>query len=746
MKLGEDWPTDGPIDLTVHDLPHASSTTEWWYVNTHLTTEDGRELSIFAAFFQIVVKYDEPTQTVEYAHSLTWAISDTRDGRYLAESWVDPCAPEVGLERMNRGQGSRDQRINRAMREVLEKGNVPLPDRIFETKTRCERDRLELDFGPASFVKREDGSYALEAYSSHHKAGCKLVFSPQKQAVRHGEDGVVRGTKGEDMYYYFVPRCAVTGTVTLDDATTSASGDGWYDHEFGGHRLTETSEAADAADEIDVAWNWIAVQLDDGTELTGYTMVQPDSGEVHGEGLILVDAAGGRRAFHEGVSFEPGRQWESSRTFFPYPVEWSLRCDAAEVALTVEAAFDDQELITVLSKPAFWEGRCRVTGTIAGRPVSGLAYVERSGFEPLDNLDDFFAAVGVQVRRSVQEHVPLHPTWEQTRDMIASKERDHYMEGVDPEALAESLAAPVRLITDRGGKSWRSYAALACCDVVGGDSRKWVRWLAMPELMHVGSLIVDDVQDKSDWRRGGPSCHMVYGEPLAINAGTACYFMGHGLLFGDDVSDSVKLRLYDLYFESLRAGHAGQALDLSDKSEMLRQAVASGDGAALEARILATHRLKTAAPAAALARMGALVGGGTEQQVEGVGRFFEALGLAFQIIDDVLNLRGFRGGLKTRAEDVRNGTVTLPVARAMNVLPPERRQWLAETLLSRPDDDEVVASVVEALESCGAVQYTADRATALVEDAWTTVDPLIHDSFPKMMLRAFSWYVLERHY
>jgi geranylgeranyl pyrophosphate synthase len=57
--------------------------------------------------------------------------------------------------------------------------------------------------------------------------------------------------------------------------------------------------------------------------------------------------------------------------------------------------------------------------------------------------------------------------------------------------LGKTLIAPVRLIADRGGKSWRSYAALACVDAVGGDSRRFVQWVAMPEFLHVGSLIVD---------------------------------------------------------------------------------------------------------------------------------------------------------------------------------------------------------------------------------------------------------------
>jgi geranylgeranyl pyrophosphate synthase len=144
--------------------------------------------------------------------------------------------------------------------------------------------------------------------------------------------------------------------------------------------------------------------------------------------------------------------------------------------------------------------------------------------------------------------------------------------------------------------------------------------------------------------------------------------------------------------------------------------------------------------------MGAVTGGGSNEQVAAVGLFFEAVGLAFQIIDDVLNLRGFKGDLKTRGEDIRNGTVTLPVAVAMARLPQDKREWLWTTLQSKPQDDITVAAAVELLESCGAIAACADQARGLVEEGWRRAEPLLEPSLTRIMLRAFGWYVLERHY
>ena len=212
------------------------------------------------------------------------------------------------------------------------------------------------------------------------------------------------------------------------------------------------------------------------------------------------------------------------------------------------------------------------------------------------------------------------------------------------------------------------------------------------------------------------------------------------------MSDANRLRCYDLYFEGMRAGHAGQAIDLDGFDHLMPEIVESGNGADLERRVLAVHRLKTAAPAGCLARMGAIAGNGTDDQVEGLGLYFEALGLSFQIIDDVLNLRGFKNNLKSKGEDVSQGKITLPVAKAMSRLGLTERRWLYQTLKSKPEDPAIIAQVIQLLEGCGAIEDCSRDAREHVDNAWNRLDPLVDDTLAKLMLRAFSWYILERHY
>src|SRR4051812_6243429 len=96
--LPRDWPKPGPIDLHIHDLPHASASLEWWYVNAHLETTDGREVGIFAAFFRQVRGRNEHGELV-YTHSVAWALSDPEHQRYSSKVAVDAGAVAFGLEK-----------------------------------------------------------------------------------------------------------------------------------------------------------------------------------------------------------------------------------------------------------------------------------------------------------------------------------------------------------------------------------------------------------------------------------------------------------------------------------------------------------------------------------------------------------------------------------------------------------------------------------------------------------------------
>lgn len=740
-----DWPTDGPIDLDLHDLPHASSSTEWWYVNSHIQAKGGRQFSLFASFFRKLISYDKKKKLPVYGYSISWAISDIDEKEYHAVSIIDKAAPKIGLKKLKKGESTKDPYVRKAAIEMLKKGAVPYPDELFKGDPVCPMDKLDLKYDANTFTKLENGSYQLGLdHRAETDAGASLVFIPEKPVTRHGDNGIVKGAAAEDMFYYFIPRCKVEGTIRIgEDEFEIESATGWYDHEFGRHREEEKQKDIGK----DVAWNWFAFQLDNGCELTAYDLIDNKTGEAYKSYAVLIDKKG-KRHQSENFTITPyGEPFTSTRTFNDYPVLWKIDCPDFGIHLEAEATFAAQEFATVISKPAFWEGRMDVKGKMKGREVAGKGYIERSGFFKLETLKDFFKIVSRETLKSIHKIIPTGLKQDKFEELVSARGNKGFTKGLDKQQYVDNMIKPIREITDRGGKSWRSYATIACCDIVGGDSQKAKDWMALPEMMHVGSLIVDDVEDKSDVRRGGVACHHIYGEPIAINAGSACYFLGQICIYEAEIDDAIKLKVYNLYFEALRAAHTGQALDIAGLDYMMSDVLKEDKTAKLLVqRVLGTHRLKSAAPASYLARIGALLGDGTEEQINGLADYFEALGIAFQIIDDTLNLKGFDDNLKTKAEDITAGKITYPIAKAMAVLNKKDRKRLWKIVQMKTDDLELLGEAMALLKKENVIENCEKEAKRIMDRAWKKLDPLVKDSMVKLNLRAFSMYVLERTY
>ena len=178
-----DWPAPGPIDLAVHDLPHRSSTTEWWYVNTHVQTVDGTTLSLFAAFFRIIEGKDETTGAPRYAHSCTWALSDVGSKTYIARSRVDaaraadgPRAHQAGPRLARPAPQPRHQRDPRArpragarshLRRAGARRRAALRARLRRRALRQERRR---QLPPAALGQRQAASAATSPSSRRSRS------------------------------------------------------------------------------------------------------------------------------------------------------------------------------------------------------------------------------------------------------------------------------------------------------------------------------------------------------------------------------------------------------------------------------------------------------------------------------------------------------------------------------------------------------------------------------------------------
>ena len=190
----------------------------------------------------------------------------------------------------------------------------------------------------------------------------------------------------------------------------------------------------------------------------------------------------------------------------------------------------------------------------------------------------------------------------------------------------------MRYSLSNGGKRLRPIFVLEFCRMCGGDVNKALPYACAIEYIHTYSLIHDDLRgmDNDDMRRGKPSCHKMYGEATALLAGDALLTHAFEICSASELSDSQNLRAVSLLSQNAGVGGmiGGQVIDL--KYEQSDPSISD---------ILTVHRLKTGALIEAACVMGVILGDKLEA-IPFAADYAQAMGRAFQIVDDILDVTG----------------------------------------------------------------------------------------------------------
>jgi RND superfamily putative drug exporter len=322
-----------PIVLPRDDAPH-DRLTEWWYYTGHLSADDGRTFG----FEFVIFRAERGSFPVTWASHV--AVTDEEGDRFMYEqrSEVGPqvdFSPENGFELEIHG-GDTAPRLN---------------------SPSWRMGRL---FG---------GNDDLSVIAQHFELDL-IILDLDQQPVLHDHDGWIDFGPAGGSYYYSKPRRTALGDIKLDGEYLAVEGTAWFDHQWG--------------DFIAVGgggWDWFAVNLDDGTDLTmslvraadgSYplvygTLVRPDGSVVH----LPQDA------------FEvlPTGTWQSPRTGAVYPSGWEVSVPGEGLWIDLTPTVADQELDTrTTTGVVYWEGSQIVQATRDGRPLGGQAYVELTGY------------------------------------------------------------------------------------------------------------------------------------------------------------------------------------------------------------------------------------------------------------------------------------------------------------------------------------------------------------------------------
>ena len=311
---------------------HPQFRTEWWYITGHAVsqTADFRSFGFQLTFFRSRVDGTESMASKFAARQLIFAHAAITDvqGKKL---W-------------------HDQRIARAGFGIASSSDEDMAITLRDWS-----------------LKADGGIYTAELPASDF--ALRLQFRETQAVLLQGNQGLSRKGPEEKQasYYYSQPQLATTGKLQLKGQDFEVTGKAWLDHEWSQEILHPDA----------VGWDWMGMNLDDGSALTAFRLRDKNGGTVW-DGGSFRSAKGGLYTFSRGeVIFKPVRRWKSPLSQASYPVEWTVRTPAD--FYTVKAVIDNQELDSRTSTGAiYWEGLSELIDS-NGKRV-GMGYLEMTGY------------------------------------------------------------------------------------------------------------------------------------------------------------------------------------------------------------------------------------------------------------------------------------------------------------------------------------------------------------------------------
>ncbi|MDR0350937.1 MAG: polyprenyl synthetase family protein [Coriobacteriales bacterium] len=313
---------------------------------------------------------------------------------------------------------------------------------------------------------------------------------------------------------------------------------------------------------------------------------------------------------------------------------------------------------------------------------------------------------------------------------------DFFKRGSAPD-MTRYLYEPLARYSRNGGKRHRPLICELACQAVGGGAERARSAGAAIEHFHTAALIHDDIADESTLRRGEPCMHLTLGEGLAINAGDLALSQVTGLIVEDQLlDDAIKLRVLDELVKMTARTIEGQALDIGWARD------GRFDIGVDDYLVMATHKTAYYSGGTPLA-VGAIVGGGSETEVEALRSFGMACGLAFQIQDDILNLIGEKEAVrKDFRSDIAEGKRTLVVVHA--IANSSQADELLSILASRTTYPQTLAHAVEIMRQAGSFDFARGYAMELVCDAKAELSGSLPKSKPRDLLLSMADFFVNR--
>jgi octaprenyl-diphosphate synthase len=307
--------------------------------------------------------------------------------------------------------------------------------------------------------------------------------------------------------------------------------------------------------------------------------------------------------------------------------------------------------------------------------------------------------------------------FELLRDDLAAIEREF---GRDTASGVTAITEIGEHLRAGGGKRIRPALLLLSSKLFNYDGRGAVKLGAVVEIIHTATLVHDDIIDEAMTRRGRPAANTQWGNSKCVLAGDWLYMQAFKVAVQER-----NFRILDTLIELTQQMVEGELLQMEKLGNLI----------SLDEHFDLIYR-KTACLFSVCMRLGAILGGATPEQEENVARYGRDLGMAFQIVDDVLDLTASETVLgKPVASDLREGKVTMAVIDALQHCTPKERSMIEIVVKQRAFNGVSHADVLDILERYGSLDAASARAAQYAESARKSIC-----TFPQSEIkRALLW-------
>lgn len=309
------------------------------------------------------------------------------------------------------------------------------------------------------------------------------------------------------------------------------------------------------------------------------------------------------------------------------------------------------------------------------------------------------------------------------KDLVDSRLKEYIDQEIANHGQVADLAGDVLLA---GGKRLRPLLVLLAYELVGGVDPEEILPLALAfEMIHTATLVHDDINDNAKTRRGLPTLHERFSQEKALITGDWLFVQGFSLggrLDSEVVNIIAKCCGLIASAEFKQINHV---MDLTTSPDDYLTIVEG----------------KTAGPFAGGCEGAAVIAGASKEEREALVRFGTEMGISFQLVDDLLDIRGDERMGKPRGSDVYEGKMTLPLIHALTILHGPKRERLVEIILGF--SDSMFDELIELLTWADSISYTEILVKTHIERARSALD-IFADSKAKSALQAISDIVIDR--